>query len=153
MEQIEADALVVVAFEKENGEPVRAPGVAGGWIADLYTSGEFKGKILETALLHRPGGLKCGKLLAIGGGKVSAFGSAELRKLAGAAVRVLKPKGCRTIAFALDAGFASPEHVAAAVEGALLGDLRARPLQDGEPGRAEDRGQLLAGARGSPRRA
>jgi leucyl aminopeptidase len=123
LEQIEADALVVVAFEKENGEPVRAPGVAGGWIADLYTSGEFKGKILETALLHRPGGLKCGKLLAMGGGKVSAFGSAELRKLAGAAVRVLKPKGCRTIAFALDAGFASPEHAAAAVEGALLGDF------------------------------
>jgi len=123
LEQIEADALVVVAFETENGEPVRAPGVAGGWIADLYTSGEFKGKILESALLHRPGGLKCGKLLAMGGGKVSAFGSAELRKLAGAAVRVLKPKACRTIAFALDAGFASPEHAAAAVEGALLGDF------------------------------
>lgn len=123
LEQIEADALVVVAFEKENGEAVRAPRVAGGWIADLYTSGEFKGKVLDTALLYRPSGLKCGKLLAIGGGKVSAFGSAELRKLAGAAVRVLKPKGCRTIAFALEAGFASPEHVAAAVEGALLGDL------------------------------
>jgi leucyl aminopeptidase len=123
LEQIEADALVVAAFEKENGEPVRAPGIAGGWIADLYTSGEFKGKILETALLHRPSGLKCGKLLAIGGGKLSAFGSAELRKLAGAAVRVLKPKGCRTIAFALDAGFASPEHAAAAFEGALLGDF------------------------------
>jgi leucyl aminopeptidase len=123
MEQIEADALAVVAFEKEDGEPVRAPGVAGGWIADLYTSGEFKGKILETALLYRPSGLKCGKLLAIGGGKVSAFGSAELRKLAGAAVRVLKPKSCRTIAFALGAGFDSPDHVAAAVEGALLGDL------------------------------
>jgi leucyl aminopeptidase len=120
LEQIEADALVVAAFEKENGEPARTP-AAGGWIADLYASGEFKGKILETALLHRPSGLKCARLLVIGGGKVSAFGSAELRKLAGAAVRALKPKGCRTIAF--DAGFASPEHVAAAVEGALLGDF------------------------------
>ena len=86
-------------------------------------SGEFKGKVLDTALLYRPSGLKCGKLLAIGGGKFSAFGSAELRKVAGAAVRVLKPKGSRTIAFALDPGFASPEHVAAAVEGALLGDF------------------------------
>ena len=36
LEQIEAAALVVVAFEKEVGEPVRAPAVAGGWIADLY---------------------------------------------------------------------------------------------------------------------
>lgn len=123
LELIEADALVVVAFEKENGEPVRAPAVAGDWIAGLYTTGEFKGKVLETALLYRPSGLKCAKLLAIGGGKISAFGSAELRKLAGAAVRVLKPKGYRTIAFALDAGFASPEHVAAAVEGGLLGDF------------------------------
>jgi leucyl aminopeptidase len=123
LEQIEADALVVVGFEKEDGEPVRAPGVAGGWIADLYTSGEFKGKVLDTALLYRPSGLKCGKLLEIGGGKLSAFGSAELRKLAGVAVRVLKPKACRTIAFALEAGFATPEHVAVAVEGALLGDF------------------------------
>jgi leucyl aminopeptidase len=121
LEQIEADALVVVAFEKEDGQPVRAAGFAGGWIEELYAAGEFKGKALETALLHRPPGLKCAKLLAIGGGKLSAFGSAELRKLTGAAVRALKPKGCRRIAF--DAGFASPDHVAAAVEGALLGDF------------------------------
>jgi leucyl aminopeptidase len=121
LEQIEADALVVVAFEKGDGHPVRAAGFAGGWIEDLYTAGEFKGKIMETALLYRPSGLKCAKLLVIGGGKLSAFGTAELRKLAGAAVRALKPKGCRTIAF--DAGYASPDHVAAAVEGALLGNF------------------------------
>jgi leucyl aminopeptidase len=121
-DQIEAAALVLVAFEKENGAPPAWGGFANGWIADVYASGEFKGKLLDMALLHRPAGLKCEKLLLVGGGKASSFTLAELRKTAGAALRLLKPKGCPTVAMALEAGYSSPEHVAAAIEGALLGD-------------------------------
>jgi leucyl aminopeptidase len=120
--ETEADALVIVAFEKEEGLAASWPGLAGGWIEDLYRSGEFKGKILETALLHRPAGLRAGKLLVAGGGKAAKFGTPEVRKVAGAALRLLKPKGARHIALVLEAGFASGEHVAAAVEGAVLGD-------------------------------
>ncbi len=65
LDQIESDALVVLSFEKENGKPV--PGTAGGWIEDLYKSGEFKGKLLETALLHRPAGTEVRQ--AAGGGR------------------------------------------------------------------------------------
>jgi len=54
LEQVEADALVVMAFEAGEGEPAPAPDLAGGWIQDLFKTGEFKGKALETALLHRP---------------------------------------------------------------------------------------------------
>src|SRR5512140_1978246 len=109
LDQIESDALVVLSFEKENGKPV--PGTAGGWIEDLYKSGEFKGKLNESALLHRPLGLKCGKLLVMGGGKAASFGPAELRKVAGAALRLLKSKGARSLALALEADFVAPEHV------------------------------------------
>jgi len=122
LEQVEADALVVVAFDGEDGGPPPAPDLAGGWIQDLYKTGEFKGKVLETALLHRPVGLKAARLLAVGGGKRANFGAAELRRAAGVALRLLKPKGARTITLALGPGFTSPDHVAAAVEGAILGD-------------------------------
>ncbi len=120
LDQIESAALVVLSFEKENGKPV--PGMADGWIEDLYKSGELKGKLLETALLHKPAGLKAGRLLVVGGGKAADFGAAELRKVAGAALRLLKSKGARNLALVLETGYAAPEDVSAAVEGAVLGD-------------------------------
>ncbi len=123
LEQVEADGLVVVAFEKVEGEAAGAPDLADGWVRDLYASGEFKGKSLETALLHRPAGLKASRLLVIGGGKRAEFTASVLRRAAGAALRLLKGKGARSIALALEPGFTTPDHVAAAVEGALLGDF------------------------------
>ncbi len=117
-EQLEAGALVLLAFEKENG----GPPAAGDWLGDLYGSGEFKGKPLDTALLHRPAGLKAARLLLVGGGRQADFDAAGLRKAAGAALRLLKPKGVRTIGLVLPPGLAEPGHVSAAIEGALLGD-------------------------------
>jgi leucyl aminopeptidase len=129
IENIEANALVVIAFDKESpGEGLgpaakRADELAGGWIRETYSTGEFSGKLLETSLLHRPQGLKAGRLLLAGGGKAEKFTTAELRKLAGAVVRILKSKGSKNIAFVLDGSTATAAHVAAAVEGALLGDF------------------------------
>jgi len=130
IENIEACALVVIAFDKESsgaglctGTAQKADTLTGGWIREAYESGEFSGKFAETALLHRPQGLKADRLLVIGGGKADKFNSAELRKLAGVAIRTLKPKGIKEIALALDDPFAAENDVAAAVEGALLGDF------------------------------
>ncbi|HSB14784.1 MAG TPA: leucyl aminopeptidase [Bryobacteraceae bacterium] len=129
IENIEANALVVVAFDKESpGEGLgpaakRADEMAGGWIREAYSTGEFSGKLLETSLFHRPQGLKASRLLLVGGGKAEKFTTAELRKLAGAVVRILKSKGSKDIAFALDGSTATASHVAATVEGALLGDF------------------------------
>jgi len=117
---VDVDALVIVGFE---GTPPE--GHAAGQIKELYDSGEFSGKALEIAILHRPAGLKAKRLAVAGGGKRDKFDSAELRKLAGAAVRSLKAKGVRTIALSLDEAFRSDDFVAAAVEGAILGDLEA----------------------------
>ena len=117
---VDVDALVIVGFE---GTPPEGP--AAGQIKELYDSGEFSGKALEITILHRPAGLKAKRLAVAGGGKRDKFDSAELRKLAGAAVRSLKAKGVRTIALSLDEAFRSDDFVAAAVEGAILGDLEA----------------------------
>src|SRR5580693_6698693 len=67
--------------------------------AEVMGSGEVTGKIFETTLLHRPAKLKAKRLLLLGGGKAKNFTASELRKLAGAVVRFLKPKGIRGFAF------------------------------------------------------
>ncbi|MGA2215078.1 MAG: leucyl aminopeptidase [Bryobacteraceae bacterium] len=115
--QVESDALVIIGFE---GTPPEA--LAADQTKELYDSGEFSGKTLETAILHRPSGLKAKRLVLAGAGKRDKFNAAELRKLTGAVVRVLKSKGIHTIALALDEPFRSDDFAAAAVEGALLAD-------------------------------
>jgi leucyl aminopeptidase len=123
IEAVECDALVTIGFEEQKDGPLA--GVTG----DLYESKEFSGKALEFALLHRPQGLKAKRLLLVGGGKPAKFDLAALRKAVGAALRHLKSKSVRDIAFLLDGEMASPEHVAAAIEGAILGDFEPDALK------------------------
>ena len=91
---------------------------------ELYDSRRIRRKsAARSAILHRPAGLKAKRLVLAGGGKRDKFDSAELRKLSGAVLRALKSKGVRSITLALDEPFRSDEFAAAAVEGAILGDL------------------------------
>jgi leucyl aminopeptidase len=141
--QLETDCLVVVLLdrnEKNSAENDRAkenkpaPSLESSDAAvraaalDVIASGEASGKAFETTLLHRPAGLKANRLLLIGGGKAKSFSAAELRQIAGAAVRTLKGKSVRNFAFALPengAPAAIPNHeaVRAVVEGALVGEF------------------------------
>ena len=116
--EVDSDALVILGFE---GAPPES--AAAGQLKELYDSGEFSGKSLEIAILHRPAGLKAKRLVLAGGGKRDRFDPAELRKLTGAVLRTLKSKGIHTITLALDEPFRSDDLAAAAVEGALLGDV------------------------------
>ena len=117
--QVESDALVMIGFE---GTPPEA-GQSKDHVKDLYDSGEFSGKSLEIAILHRPAGLKAKRLVLAGGGKRDKFDAADLRRLSGAAVRSLKSKGVHSITLALDEPVHSDDFAAAAVEGAVLADL------------------------------
>ncbi len=115
---LEVDALVVVGFEEQQ------PSIQDEHIAELYSTGEFSGKALESAIVHKPAGFKAKRLVLAGGGKPDKFTPAEMRKLAGAILRVLKPKGARKIGFALDSSLPNiDDFAAAAVEGAILGDF------------------------------
>ena len=115
--ELEVDALVFVGFEEA------WPAVQDDRIGDLYSSGEFSGKALESAIVHKPAGFKAKRLVLAGGGKPDKFTPAEMRKLAGAILRVLKPKGVRSIGFALDGNYKGDDFASAAVEGAILGDF------------------------------
>ena len=102
---------------------VAPPAGASDQVKELYDSGEFAGKSCELSVLHRPAGFKAKRLALAGGGKRDKFNSAELRKVTGAAFRLLKSKKIRSITLALDDAFRSDEFAAAAVEGAILGDF------------------------------
>jgi leucyl aminopeptidase len=115
LETTEADAVVVVAFEGQKD--------ARANLGDLWDAGEITGKAMEMTLIHQPGGLAAKRLLVAGGGKAEKFNPAEARKLAGAAVRHLKSKSIRRIAFFLDAGLATAEYACGVAEGAILGDF------------------------------
>lgn len=124
-EQIAAGALVFICFEAEprEGSSMRSgddPGVArqGGWLAELRQSGEFSGKLGETAILYRPQGTSAGRVVAIGGGKRERFSGVEMRRAAGVAIRCLKPKGIRSVAVVLPE--TNEELARAAVEGAVI---------------------------------
>src|SRR5271166_4398209 len=128
--QLETDCLVVVVLDRaekdQGGKDKPSPSVESSDAAvreaarDVISSGEVTAKAFETTLLHRPAGLKAKRLLLLGGGKASNFSAAELRKLAGAAVRTLKGKSIRSFAFALpEKSIPAPEAVRAIVEGAF----------------------------------
>jgi len=134
VDQIDADALIVPAFE---GLPLRLGQACDGWIAGLYESGEFKGKPLETALLHAPAGLKTARLMLVGGGKAESFSAADLRKAVGAATRALKAKSARRLAVVLEPSRQSTDNAAAAVEGAVLGGFDPDRYKTGKEGAAK----------------
>jgi leucyl aminopeptidase len=101
-QSFEVDALVVFAMDggdKDNNKPEfqAASEAFGKAAADLVASREITGRLLETATLHKPEGVRAKRLLVVGCGKAKNFTSYELRKAAGTAVRALK-KSCKSIA-------------------------------------------------------
>jgi leucyl aminopeptidase len=136
LDKLAADALAVICFEvkdtkqsenQKNAESIPDPEIAeqSGWLADLRASGEFTGKLYETALLYRPHGIQAKRLMVIGGGTREKFSTVEARNIGGALVRALKCKGVRSIALVLsDSGVPDTrltEYVTAAIEGGILG--------------------------------
>ena len=124
LENVEADALVLISFETEGraGAVTDVNKLNTGWVDEVRASGEFHGKVLETAMLHRPKGIKAKRLILIGGGKAKDFGTAQMRKLAGTLVRKLKNHSFTNVALFVDGAHASEAMCQAAIEGAILGN-------------------------------
>jgi leucyl aminopeptidase len=115
LQQAPADAVVVLVFEGRREGRFGA----GEW----SDAGEIAGKSLEMTLLHHVSGVASPRVLLVGAGKPEKFDPAEMRKLAGAAVRRLKFISVKRIVLELGAEQASGEFAGAAVEGAILGDF------------------------------
>jgi leucyl aminopeptidase len=114
IEEVQTDALVLPVFQE------RREGRFG--LGELYDAGEIAGKPFETTLLHNVPGMRAKRVLAVGAGKPAKFNAAELRRAVGAAIRHLKSKSIAHAAIWLDPPHAGPDYLAAAVEGAILGD-------------------------------
>jgi len=116
LDQLEADALIVLVFEGKKEERFGA--------GDLFEAGEVSGKSLELTLLHHPPGVAAKRVLLAGVGKeAKVINPAEVRKVIGASIRFLKSKSVKRIAFIINPEYAAVDCVSAAVEGAILGDF------------------------------
>src|ERR1700722_14214851 len=122
---IEAQALVSYVFDGEpiSGRIVDLDQETKGLLKRLASAGELTGKMLEMTLIHAPAGLKAERLLLVGAGKKEKVNNAELRKLAGAALRYLKTRGVKRIAFLARENEATGEAAQSVTEGLWLADF------------------------------
>jgi leucyl aminopeptidase len=130
--QVETESLVAVVLDhctstEKNKKPelkvASSDAALQSAAADLLGSGELTGKPFETNLLHNPTGLKAKRLLLVSSGTAKSFSAYDLRRIAGAAVRSLKPRGIRSFAFIAPPSIAPEEAVRAIVEGAHVGNF------------------------------
>jgi len=123
---LETEAIVTTVFESDDpiqGRVAELDQLLGGLLKKLAASGELTGKNLEFTLLHAPAGLKTARLLLVGAGKKDAFNGATLRKAAGAALRSLKAKGVKNLAFLAAGALPSSEAAQALAEGFITADF------------------------------
>ena len=128
---VAADAVIVNLFEGVT-HPGGATGAMdariGGLIRRLIESGEFKGKLNETAVLHVGGDLPFRKVVVVGLGKSSEFDAERVRQVSATAAQAAakgKVKTIATIVHGAGIGGLDPAVAAQSVaEGTLLGLYR-----------------------------
>ena len=123
---LETEALVSYVFEETDpiqGRISEFDQAANGLLRNLARSGELTGKTLEMTLIHAPAGLKAKRLLLVGAGKREQFNGATLRKIAGAALRYLKARSVKQLAFLVRENNATEEFTQAIAEGALAANF------------------------------
>jgi len=124
--QIQTEALVTYVFEKDGrieGTLAQLDAATGGRLKALAEGGELAGKPLEMTLLHYPAGLAAQRLLVVGAGKPEKFTLAELRRLAGAALRHLKARSVKRIVFVPRESDCTSAAAQALVEGLIIGAM------------------------------
>ncbi len=135
---ISTSALVAYCFEDApaaSGTVERLSAETRNLLQQLQTAGELTGKAFECTPLRWPEGVAASKLLVVGAGKRVKFNEMHLRHLVGTAVRNLRARGGRELAWIL--GSTEPGAVAAIAEGALVADYdadRYRTERNGEKG-------------------
>jgi leucyl aminopeptidase len=123
---LETDALVSYLFEDSDpvqGRVAEIDQAANGLLRKLAKSGELTGKSLEMTLVHAPAGLRAARLLLVGAGKRDKFDGATLRKIAGAALRYLKARSVKNIAFLVREGEVNEDAAQIIAEGALAANF------------------------------
>ena len=110
---LETDALVLLETEGQRRPDLASP------LAGLYESGEITGKALELTLVHGVAGFKARRVLVAGSGKSEKLDAALLRKIASAAIRLLRSKGVKSVVFALEGSLAAAANVSSVATGLI----------------------------------
>ena len=124
--QVQTEALVSYVFEKDGRLEealAQLDAATGGRLKTLAESGELAGKPLEMTLVHYPAGLAAQRLLVVGAGKPEKFTLAELRRLAGAALRHLKARSVKRFVFVPRENDRTAATAQAITEGLLIGAM------------------------------
>src|SRR5947209_9748048 len=145
---LETDALVSYVFE--GGDPVQGriaelDQFTDGLLRKLATSGEITGKPLEMTLVHAPRGLKAQRLLLVGAGKREKFDAAILRRIAGAALRYLKSRSVKQLAFVFRENENAESAAQAIAEGALAANFESDKYKTDKKDAKQVETILLAG--------
>ncbi|MGO8786652.1 MAG: leucyl aminopeptidase [Terriglobia bacterium] len=136
--ELSTAALAAYCFEgapASSGTVERLPAETRKLFEQMQSAGELTGKAFECTMLRWPAGMAASKLLVVGAGKTEKFSDAHLRNIAGAAVRHLRSRGVRELAWVLAS--TEPGAVASVVDGALVADFDAdsyRTERNGEKG-------------------
>jgi leucyl aminopeptidase len=124
--QVSTSTLIAYCFEgapTSSGTVERLPAEVRKLLDQLQTVGELTGKAFEYTIIRNPAGMAASKLLVVGAGKSEKFKESDLRNLAGAAVRHLRSRGVREVAWIL--GSTDAGAVANVVDGAVVADFDA----------------------------
>ncbi len=127
--EVTSDVVVVNLFEgvaSPGGATGAVDSALGGAISDLIGSGEIKGKLNETTLIHTFGKIAAKRVLVMGLGKPEEFDLDRVRQVSGTAARFLRKKGVRkatTIVHGAGIGGLAVQDAAQAVaEGCIIAD-------------------------------
>ena len=151
--KLDTQALVTYAFEQDNpiqGVLSELDAAVGGALGKLARSCELTGKSLEMALLHFPAGIAAERVLVVGAGKRDKFTTAELRRLAGAALRYLKSRSVKRLAFLVREDDRNAASAQAVTEGLLIADFESDKYKTEKKNDKEIESVLLAGFASAP---
>ena len=122
---LECDALLVPIFKDDDlktGFGAELNECLGGLLQEMIETGEWKGKLEEFAVIHRPSGLKIRRLILLGAGEQNGYDSSHvIRMVTMQALHRLKASGIRKIAVFRRSALDPRRAIQAAVEGVLLG--------------------------------
>ena len=129
------EALVALHFE--DGILAQEPAglvdrASGGQIGNLIASGDFRGKLYQTAVIRTGGAMLARRIVVVGLGKRADFNLEKLRGAYAAAARQVRDLNLKDFALAVDGGVFDlplPQVAEAILEGALLGLYRFTPYK------------------------
>ena len=131
----QTEALVAHHFEDGILEQEPAGFVdraSGGQIGNLLASGDFRGKLCQTAVIRTGGAMPARRIVVVGLGKRVDFSLEKLRGAYAAAARQARDLNLKEFALSVDGGVLDlplPQVAEAILEGALLGLYRFTPYK------------------------